>query len=213
MVRDTELDARLIRRRGKELRERLVAAILFVLSSPLLAACAAAILIEGLFSKKARGPVLLREPRMSRGEPFDLLKFRTLDADAAAGLTKEQFIATYEQGRRYTRVGRFLKQWYLDELPQLWNIVRGDMFLIGTRPWPIKMYEEELARGRTRKRDMPAGLIGLVQSAKGDPNKDSVRLDEQYWEAFKTYSGWRLLRLDVRIILRSLKVQLKHEGI
>ena len=152
---------------------------------------------------------------MSRGKQFDLLKFRTLDASAVSGLSKEQYIATFEgQGkRRFTRVGWVLKQWYLDELPQLWNIVRGDMFLIGTRPWPIKMYEDELAKGRTRKRDMPAGLIGLVQSAKGDPNKDSVRLDEEYWEAFKTYSGWRLLVLDTRIILRSLKVQLKHEGI
>ena len=213
MVSEPELDPRLIRRRGKEARERVLAAALFGLAAPILAACALAIWIEGLLFKSARGPVLLREPRMSRGEPFDLLKFRTLDAAAVSGLSKDEYIATFEQKSRYTRVGKFLKQWYLDELPQLWNIVRGDMFLIGTRPWPIKMYEDELAKGRTRKRDMPAGLIGLVQSAKGDPDKDSVRLDEEYWEAFKTYSGWRLLVLDTRIVLRSLKVQLKHEGI
>jgi lipopolysaccharide/colanic/teichoic acid biosynthesis glycosyltransferase len=106
-----------------------------------------------------------------------------------------------------------IRQWYLDELPQLWNIVRGDMFLIGTRPWPIELYEEEMDRGITRKRDMPAGLVGPVQSYKGDSSADPLKLDLEYWDAFRTYGAWRLFVLDLRILMRSAKVQLEHKGI
>lgn len=91
------------------------------------------------------------------------------------------------------------------------TFVRGDMFLIGTRPWPVELYEADLAKGRTLKRDMPAGLIGPVQAHKGHPVE--VDLDAAYWEAFRTYSAWKLLLLDLKIIIQSLRVQLEHRGI
>jgi undecaprenyl phosphate N,N'-diacetylbacillosamine 1-phosphate transferase/sugar transferase EpsL len=105
-----------------------------------------------------------------------------------------------------------MTRWYLDELPQLWNVVRGDMQLIGTRPWPIELYDEEMARGITRKRDMPAGLVGPVQASKGSGD-DGLALDLAYWEAYKTYPAWKLLVLDLRILIRSGKVQLEHKGL
>jgi lipopolysaccharide/colanic/teichoic acid biosynthesis glycosyltransferase len=142
-----------------------------------------------------------------------MLKFRTIRTDALDRLGPgPTHIKLIESDEHLTRVGRVLHRWYLDELPQLWNIVRGDMFLIGTRPWPVEAYEQELARGITRKRDMPAGLIGPVQSRKGDGGQE-LDLDRAYWEAFQTYPAWKLLLLDVRIILRSAKVQLKHKGL
>lgn len=203
------------RRRGKELRERALAALLLVPAAPVLAVCAAAIKLESLLRPSARGPVFFKEDRISRGRVIKLLKFRTLSASALAGLGPgPTHIATLEKRGELTWSGRLLRQWYLDELPQLLNIVQGDFFLIGTRPYPVALYEDELARGITRKRDMPAGLIGLVQAHKGDPAApDGVELDARYWEAFKTYSAWKLLLLDLRIIARSLRVQLEHKGI
>ena len=203
-----------LRRRGKEVREQLVALLLLIPMAPLFALCAAAIKIEGLVDSRARGPVFFREQRVSRGRVIGLYKFRTLTADALAGLGEgPTHIAKLEKKGRVTRAGRLIRQWYLDELPQLWNIVRGDMYLIGTRPWPLELYEEEMARGITRKRDMPAGLVGPVQSYKGDATVDSLTLDLDYWEAFKTLPAWKLFVLDVRILLRSMKVQLEHKGI
>jgi lipopolysaccharide/colanic/teichoic acid biosynthesis glycosyltransferase len=203
------------RRRGKELRERAFALVALGATSPLFALCALLIKLEGLSDRDARGPVLFTEDRICRGEVFGLLKFRTLRRSALDSLGPgPTHIAKLEKSGGLTRAGRLIRQWYLDELPQLINIVRGDMYLIGTRPWPIELYEEALAQGNTLKRDMPAGLVGPVQAAKGDESSPSgVALDAEYWEAYQTYPWWKLLALDARILARSLKVQLEHKGI
>ena len=203
----------MIRRRGKEIRERVLATLLLVPAAPVMALCAVAVRLEALVDRRARGPVFFLEDRVARGEVFKLIKFRTLDADALASLGPgPTHIKGLESGH-LTRVGRVLHRWYLDELPQLWNVVRGDMGLIGTRPWPIDVYEAEMARGITRKRDMPAGLVGPVQARKGSADGAELELDLAYWDAFKTYPGWKLLLLDLRILLRSAKVQLEHKGL
>lgn len=192
-----------------------MAAILMVPVSPLFVLCAAMIKLEGLFDQDARGPIFFKEDRIARGRVIQLLKFRTLSRSALAGLGPgPTHIAHLERRGDLTRAGRLIRQWYLDELPQLWNIVRGDMFLIGTRPYPIELYEAELARGVTRKRDMPAGLIGPVQSFKGaNAAPDELTLDAEYWEAFQTLPARKLLLLDLKILARSLRVQLEHKGI
>ena len=202
------------RRRGKEARERVAAALLLLPLLPVFALCAMAIKVEAILARRARGPVFFAEKRVSRGRVFDLIKFRTLTAAALESLGPgPTHIAKLERVGELSRVGRVIKQWYLDELPQLWNIVRGDMFLIGTRPWPLELYEEELERGITRKRDMPAGLVGPVQARKGDPAADPLKLDLDYWDAFQTYPAWRLLLVDLRVLAGSLGVQLRHEGL
>lgn len=201
-----------LRRRGKELREQVVAGIGLVLTSPVLFVAATAIKIEGLLDRRARGPVLFRETRISRGREIQMLKLRTLDAAALASLGPGPSHIKPLEENQTTRVGAVLKQWYLDELPQLLNIVQGDMFLIGTRPYPIELYEEELARGITRKRDMPAGLIGPVQASKGTVF-DGVDADAAYWDALQHLSGWRLFVLDLKIVWRSARVVLEHRGL
>lgn len=197
------------------MRERVFALLALIPLAPVFLACAIAIKLEGLFDREARGPVFFTEARISRGRPIGLLKFRTLTASALASLgSGPTHIAVLEMEGKVTRSGRAIRRWYLDELPQLLNIVKGDMFLIGTRPAPFEYYEEEMAQGITRKRDMPAGLIGPVQAAKGSPDYErSVELDQEYWDAFRTLSAWQLLRLDVKILARSLKTQMEHKGV
>lgn len=203
----------MIDRRGKAARERALAWALLVPAAPFLVVGSIAIWLESRLDPRARGPVLFRETRISRGREFDLLKFRTLDASALSELGPgPTHIANYERAGRMTRSGRLLKRWYLDELPQLVNVARGDMGLIGTRPWPVELYEEELSRGITRKRDMPSGLIGPVQARKGRP-MDALALDLEYQDALRRLPGWRLLLLDLRIVGRSLRVLLEHRGL
>ena len=200
-------------RPGKELRERLLAAMALAITSPLFFLCAAAIKAERLLRKEARGPVFFAERRIAGGKSFELLKFRTLTASALDSLGEgPTHIAVLEKAGQMTFSGRWVKQWYLDELPQLVNIVCSDMGLIGTRPWPVELYEEEMAKGITRKRDLPGGLIGPVQASKGT-RTDGLELDLAYLELYRNGSGWALLKEDLLILLRSLGVVAKHEGI
>ena len=201
-----------LRRRGKEAWERALATGLLLPATPVVLAIAAAIKAEGLLDPDARGPVFFVERRISRGREIDLLKFRTLSAPALHGLGDGPTHIKAMEKTHVTRVGKVLKDWYLDELPQLINIVRGDMFLIGTRPWPIEPAEAEIARGISRKHDMPAGLVGPVQSYKGRHSPTEHELDEEYWEAFRTWDAWRLFRFDLSILRRSVAIQLAHEG-
>ena len=198
--------------RAKAARERAIAAVAFVLTSPVLALAAIAIKVEGLLDRRARGPVFFRETRISHGREIQLLKLRTLDAASLASLTPGPTHINALEGVRMTRVGGALKTWYLDELPQLWNIVRGDMLLIGTRPYPIDLYEHELAQGITRKRDMPGGLIGPVQARKGT-TFDGLAADAEYWQALQRKVPGRLLLLDLKILWRSARVVLQHRGL
>ena len=201
------------RRPGKTGREWALAAILMMMTAPILALCALAIRVEGFLRREARGPVFFKEVRVAGGRRFELLKFRTLTASALEGLGEgPTHIAHLEKAGQMTFSGRWIKQWYLDELPQLINIVRGDMGLIGTRPWPAELYEEEMAKGITRKRDLPGGLVGPVQASKGT-RVDGLQLDLAYLELYRNGSGWALLKADVFILLRSLGVVAKHEGI
>ena len=191
------------------------ALVWLVVLGPLFIMLALAIKLEGLLRRDARGPVLFREARIARGEVFSLLKFRTLTSTALESLGEgPTHIKHLEHAGELTRVGVFLHRYYLDELPQLINIVRGDLALVGTRPWPLELYEEEIATGVTRKRDMPAGLLGPVQARKGDENSPlGQQLDADYFEAYRTWPWPRLLWLDLKIVVRCIKVMTEGKGL
>lgn len=202
-------------KRSSETIGRAIALAALAVASPLFLATAIAIKLEGLIRPSARGPVFFVETRIARGERFGLIKFRTIPRSTLEALGPgPTHIKHLEQSGDMTRVGGWLKRWYLDELPQLINIVKGDMALVGTRPWPIDLYEQHLAEGRTLKRDMPAGLLGPVQAAKGDERSPAgLALDADYFEAYKSLPLRKLLVLDARIALGCLKVMGEHKGL
>ena len=191
---------------------RSIAAIALVALAPLFVAIRIAMWVEGAANRDSRGSLLFDEERFAGGRSFRLLKFRVLRRHIIDALPPgSTHIKSLEQPEDMTRVGSILKQWYLDEVPQLINIVRGDMGFIGTRPWPRELYEEHLAAGNTLKRDMPSGLIGPVQSSKGDEGGEEE--EQAYWELYKHGSAWALMGAEVRIVRRAVKVLLRHEGL
>jgi len=174
-------------RRGKALFDRLAGAIGLALISPLLAATALAIRLD------SPGPIFYTQTRVGQdGKPFTMWKFRSMyiDSDArrasvvkAGGDAGNEVMFKDRQDPRITRVGRWIRRLSIDELPQLINVVRGDMSLVGPRPaLPVEVakYDAEALRRLLVK----PGLTGLWQiSGRSDLSwASTVALDRHYVE-------------------------------
>jgi lipopolysaccharide/colanic/teichoic acid biosynthesis glycosyltransferase len=111
-----------------------------------------------------------------------------------------------ENDPRITRCGRWLRKYSLDELPQLWNVLRGDMSLVGPRPHPVDDFERYTLEN-LRRLDVKPGITGLWQvTARRDPSFDTnMALDLEYIE------NWSL-RLDLQVLLRTLLVVVEGDG-
>jgi lipopolysaccharide/colanic/teichoic acid biosynthesis glycosyltransferase len=203
--------------RLKSIFDRAVAGGLIVLSSPVIAATTFVMAIDMAACPRDRGSFLYRERRVTGGEEFDLLKFRTLRIDVLAEMAAVGGHArTYEaRADNLTWAGRrLLKPWYLDELPQLLNILRGEMSLVGPRPWPLSMVAAQVARGERYREHVRAGWTGPAQVQKGARDPVSyAALDLQYVSACRTWGALRLLRYDVRILMETARVLLRGEGL
>ena len=160
-----------------------------VVTSPLLALAALAVKLED------RGPVLYRQSRVGKdGADFELLKLRTMIVGAerqGAGLAVDRGDA------RITRVGRLLRRLSLDELPQLWNVVRGDMSVIGPRP-TLRYQVEQYTPRQRRRLDVKPGITGWAQIHGRATLPWAERIELDVW-----YVEHRSPRLDLRILLRT----------
>jgi lipopolysaccharide/colanic/teichoic acid biosynthesis glycosyltransferase len=159
------------------------------LTSPLLALAAVAIKVED------GGPVLYRQKRVGRGgTEFELLKLRTMEVGAER---RGAGFAVDAGDPRITRVGGLLRRLSLDELPQLWNVVRGEMSLVGPRPTLAYQVERYTPRQR-RRLEVKPGITGWAQvnGRARLPWNDRIELDVWYVEHRST-------RLDLRILART----------
>jgi putative colanic acid biosynthesis UDP-glucose lipid carrier transferase len=198
----------------KSSTDKALSALMLVLVSPVVLAVLAMIAADMLLKPRDRGPVLYRERRISRGREFDLLKFRTLRAEVLAGLGDDHARPLEADAENLTWAGSVLKRWYLDELPQLVNIVRGDMSLVGPRPWPLAMVAEQVASGADYRNLVQAGWTGPAQITKGSADPVSyAELDLAYVEACRTLRPDRLVRLDLGILARTVVVVVRGQGL
>jgi exopolysaccharide biosynthesis polyprenyl glycosylphosphotransferase len=186
----------------------LFACLLLAALSPLMAMAAVAIKLS------SRGPVLYRSPRPGiGGRPFACFKFRTMVSNA--DLRQEELESLNEVGGaifkirrdpRITPVGRFLRRWSLDELPQLFNVLRGEMSLVGPRPLPQRDYDRLEPWHRKRYLVLP-GMTGLWQvSGRSELDFDElVRLDFLYLERWSVF-------LDLTILLKTIPAVIRARG-
>jgi lipopolysaccharide/colanic/teichoic acid biosynthesis glycosyltransferase len=188
---------------------------LLVLASPVGLVAAAVLAVDMALVPRDRGPFLYRERRVSRGRQFDLLKFRTLRVDILARLGPDDYVRVPEADlANLTQAGRFLKRWYLDELPQLVNILRGDMSLVGPRPWPVPMVEEQAKAGFDYRYLIQAGWTGPAQATKGAAEpRGYAELDLGYVQACRSWSALRLFRYDLGILLQTVRVLARGQGL
>ncbi len=184
-----------------------VSAAALIVVAPVLAVVALAIKID------SRGPVLFRQVRAGRrGGPFEMLKFRSM-VDGAEDLKDElrhlneaEGIFKIADDPRITRVGRVLRRTHLDEVPQVINILRGEMSLVGPRPLPLD--EDNAIRGWYRDRlEVPPGITGYWQvlGSSRIPLEEMVKLDYLY------IANWSLWS-DLKLMLRTVPVVFNRRG-
>jgi exopolysaccharide biosynthesis polyprenyl glycosylphosphotransferase len=196
------------RRVAKDIMDRVVAAAGLLVLLPVFTALAVAIRID------TRGPIFFRQGRVGRdGRRFDIVKFRTMvqDAETLQAELRERNEAAgvlfkLRDDPRVTRVGGFLRRWSIDELPQLWNVLRGEMSLVGPRPplpAEVARYEYHVSRRLLVK----PGMTGLWQvSGRSDLHWDeAVRLDLYYVD------HWSPI-MDGAIILRTFMAVVRGNG-
>ncbi len=192
----------------KVLFDRVFAAGSLLMLAPLLLGVALAVKLD------SRGPVFYRSTRVGiNGQPFGMLKFRSMVVDADQRLAQ---LAAVNEGAgvlfkmkddpRVTRVGGFIRRFSLDELPQLWNVLVGDMSMVGPRP-PLPSEVAQYTGHTDRRLLVRQGITGLWQvSGRSDLSwEESVRLDLDYVE------NWSLTR-DIVIIWRTVRAVLKSNG-
>jgi lipopolysaccharide/colanic/teichoic acid biosynthesis glycosyltransferase len=197
--------------------DRGLAALVLLVTAPLFMLAALAILVDGLLWREDAGPIFHRETRVSAGRRFSLFKFRTMQVGAIEEARRQGLTVKYleRENRGHTRVGSRLRRWYLDELPQTLNILRGEMSWVGPRPPAPFEYERELSEGNVRKQLARAGLVGLQQANKGRTRSfdEEIALDYEYVARVRAMNPVQRLVYDVSILLRTLRVLFEGKGL
>jgi lipopolysaccharide/colanic/teichoic acid biosynthesis glycosyltransferase len=176
-----------------------LAGVLLVVTAPLMALAALAIKLE------SRGPVFYRQRRVGKdGRPFELLKLRTMVPGAeslGAG------IYVLEGDPRITRVGRLLRRFSLDELPNLVNVLRGELAIVGPRPTVQEQVDRYTERQR-RRLEVKPGITGWAQISGRTSLSWPERIELDVW-----YVEHRSLRLDLRILARTARLLATGHGL
>ena len=181
---------------GKGLLDRTAAGLGLVVLSPLLAGLAGAV------RWKLGAPVFFRQRRPGQhGRPFEMVKFRTMtDARDASG-------ALLPDAERLPAFGRFLRSTSLDELPELWNVLRGEMSLVGPRPLLMR-YLERYTPAQARRHEAKPGITGLAQVS----GRNAVSWEEKFAYDVE-YVERASLGLDLKILLRTVLQVVRREGV
>lgn len=192
----------------KRLTDLIIAGTSLIIAAPLMG------LIAALIKLDSPGPVFFSQARVGRrGEIFDMIKFRSMrqDAESLLDSLEDQNEASghmfkMAEDPRITRVGKWLRRASLDELPQLINVMRGTMSIIGPRP-PLPHEVRNYKLWHFERLDASPGITGLWQVVRGDEIDfdEMVRLDIEYMD------GWSLQK-DIKILLMTVPAMLRGEG-
>jgi exopolysaccharide biosynthesis polyprenyl glycosylphosphotransferase len=192
----------------KRTMDLLVASAAIILAAPVM------VLIGILVKVTSPGPILFSQERVGRGDRrFRIHKFRTMVEDAEEreqelqALSKDPGWLLLDDDPRITRLGRFLRHTSLDELPELWNVLVGDMSLVGPRPMTPAI-DERISGWQRRRIDLTPGITGLWQvlGRTSIPFEEMLKLDYVY------VTNWSLWQ-DVRLLLQTLPAVLRRRGV
>ena len=196
--------------------DKFIAAFLLIFILPVLFFLKIAYLIEGIFIPENKGPMLFYYWSVSAGKKIKkwklrLIKMKYIEPEGAARHDWIAFSAEWTPQSR-TIVGSFAKKWYLDELPQFWSVLIGDMSIVGPRPLSVLHYDRDKKQGNNVRSILKGGLLGLGHINKGTSEMGNSIYEYEYIEEYMNRSEMGILKLDLWIIWKGFKLILKGGG-
>jgi sugar transferase EpsL len=185
-----------IAKRVKRLVDILIAGAALVCLSPIMAVAACLIWVT------LGAPVIFRQRRAGfLGRPFDMTKFRTMTDE------RDEKGQLLPDSQRLTRLGAFLRKTSVDELPQLWSVLKGDMSIIGPRPLPVE-YLDLYTPEQSRRHTAPQGIVGWASVRGRNTNSWEKKFELDLWYV----DNWSL-SLDIKIFLMAIATVLSGKGV
>lgn len=196
--------------------DKFIALILVLISLPILFLLKIAYLIEGILIPENKGPMFFYYNAVSAGKIFRKYKIRLIKTKYIdpIGAKRGDWIAYSAEwtAKSRTYVGQFVKKFYLDELPQFWSVLRGDMSLVGPRSISVLHYERDLAQGNVTRKLLKGGLLGLGHINKGTTEMGNPIYEYEYLDQYLKRSSFGLFCLDLWIIWKGIQVIFKGGG-
>ncbi len=190
--------------------------ILVLISLPILFLLKIAYIIEGILVPENKGPMFFYYNAVSAGQIFRKYKIRLIKTKYIdpIGAKRGDWIAYSAEWTPASRtyVGQFVKKFYLDELPQFWSVLKGDMSLVGPRSISVLHYERDLKQGNVTRKLIKGGLLGLGHINKGTSEMGNPTYEYEYIDQYIKRSSFGLLCLDLWIIWKGIIVIFKGGG-
>lgn len=196
--------------------DKLISFILLLFCIPILFLLKIAYLMEGILVPENKGPMFFYYNAVSAGKvvrkyKIRLIKTKYIDSQGAKRGDWIAYSAEWTPKSR-TYVGQFVKKFYLDELPQFWSVLKGDMSLVGPRSISVLHYERDLAQGNVTRKLLKGGLLGLGHINKGTSEMGNPIYEYEYLDQYLKRSSFSLLCLDLWIIWKGIQVIFKGGG-
>ncbi len=201
----------------KTIFDKVVGFLILLFCLPIIILLFMANLIEGLIIPENKGPLFFYYNAVSAGKIFKkykirLIKEKYIDKELQKKGDWHAFNNEWNPEAR-TYLGEFVKKFYLDEIPQFYCVLKGDMSIVGPRPIAVHHYERDLKQGNVTRYLLKGGLLGLGHIKKGTPEMGNPVYEFEYAQQYINSSSLDLLILDLKIIGKGISVMVKGKGL